>query len=248
MDTASRISPIPGLDIEFLKHLYDRGGYYHCPREGGQLVGYAGKYKVDPTDPESPELQYVGHAFYNLALLEAHPVWLSDVVGNLSQRISLAGIRPARVIGLPMGGLAIASALALKLNKAYGFPDKIVDEVATKTTREKSHLAFARHTPPTEGEKIILVEDVRNNDSSTKAARELVESFGGEVIAIACIVDRAYGRETDVGIPVISHCHFPTPQFRQDDPAVADYVANNQVVWKPKDDWGKLQEIMRAAS
>jgi orotate phosphoribosyltransferase len=44
------------------------------------------------------------------------------------------------------------------------------------------------------GQKVLIVEDVVTTAKSSMEVAELIKSFGGEVVGIACIVDRSSGK------------------------------------------------------
>ncbi|MFH0830801.1 MAG: hypothetical protein V1895_01955 [Parcubacteria group bacterium] len=87
------------------------------------------------------------------------------------------------------------------------------------------------------------MEDVCNNFSTTTDAVQLIEKAGGRLVAVMCLLNRS--REEYFGyrtrdIPVLALEHKPMPQYRQDDPAVAEDIAAGNVVWKPKEEWQRL--------
>jgi len=90
---------------------------------------------------------------------------------------------------------------------------------------------------------------------------ELIHSRGGIVVAIVCFLNRSLEIDSvyshrcipllggEIGIlsvPVVSLVRLPINEWKQDDPAVADYVAKGNVVWKPKDEWDRLMQAMSA--
>lgn len=147
-------------------------------------------------------------------------------------------------LGAPMGGLATAFVLADTLRGDFAFAEKKVTAVTTIQSREESKLILNRHElfP---GSRIIVVEDVCNNFSTTEQIKKLVEEVGCQLFGIACLLNRSEATEWN-GVPVVSLMHIPTAQWRQDDPAVAEDVAKGNVAWKPKAEWPKLQVVMSA--
>lgn len=51
------------------------------------------------------------------------------------------------------------------------------------------------------GAKIIISEDVVTTGKSTKETKKILEDLGGEVIGVACIVNRT---KEDIGMPIYS--------------------------------------------
>lgn len=221
-------------------------GYYEVSKtpEGkclSPLVGYAGRY-----DEGGQKLQYVGFVYCNFAAAERHTEILEHFSNEIDDALINAGIDTsgATFCGAPEGGKALALNLAWFNGGQYIYPEKKITALATANSREESHLVFDRHVPVA-GDEIIIVEDVCNNFSTTADLVRLIESFGARVIAIACFLNRSDkfidSFEYEAGsIPVVSLVKKAFGQFRQDDPSVVEDIEAGNVVWKPKNDWGKL--------
>ena len=249
----------PRIEIAGDRHLETLAncdGYYECPRNKGTgerlgpLVGYAGTYD----GPDGKELQFVGDVYANFAKAEPHANVLNFFAGCLAIRLDGAiGLENIDVFcGAPIGGYSLADALGLNNNIDMIKPEKKAVALKTATSREKSELVFSRHSASV-GDRIVIVEDVCNNFSTTAELIKLITRFGGTVVGIACFLNRSltvndwYSNETLVppwNIPVISLVRKRINEWRQDDPAVADDVARNNVVWKPKDEWDRLKKAM----
>lgn len=215
-------------------------GYYEClkaqnGRRLGPLVGYAGKYD----DGTGAMKQWVGDVYYNFARIEEYHHALDYFGRRLADMIAVREpVLPDYIIGAPLGGLAIAQAVARHLDRRYVFFEKKVLAVANEHEREKSVLVWGRHEME-RGSTGILVEDVCNNFSTTAAAAMLVAGGNSRIIGVACEMNRSPVALWS-GMPVHALLHIPTAQYRQDDPFVADDIAEGNVVWKPKDEWVKL--------
>lgn len=221
------------------------GGYYECPKEAGgrrlgPLVGYAGRDKDG--------MQFVGDSYVNFAVAEEWPA----VLDEWAWQFRGGGLARASVFcGAPMGGIAFAYALAKLHVVRFVYPEKKTIEVATATAREKSELVFARHSIES-GDRVVIVEDVLNNFSTTGQMISLIESAGGEVVAIAGLLNRSLTIEDEFiwqekPFSVFALVRKQIPEWRQIDPAVRGDVAKGNVVWKPKNEWSRLMESMAAA-
>jgi orotate phosphoribosyltransferase len=232
------------------------GGYYVCPKDSsgrrlGPLVGYAGRYDAQ----DGSRKQFVGDVYANFAKAEIYP----EVVRFFAQRLVVPlakAVLPQRIdafCGAPYGGYTLADTLGLvNLDQMVIKAEKKVIELATGLSREKSQLIFARHEV-VPGLSYVIVEDVCNNFSTTAELIALIEAAGGKVVAIACFLNRSlevdglFAPTIGDGLPcwpVISLVRKPIKEYRQDDPAVAEDVANNNVVWKPKNEWARLAQAM----
>lgn len=222
-----------------LEELYDLDGLYMCPKGSdskrlGPLVGYAGRYDGDK--------QYVGDLYANFAMAEQHP----DVYHRWAARMTskLTGVNVC--LGMPMGGILFAEALAYEHGCRVAFAEKKITALATDTSREKSELVLGRHTI-NPGDRVAIVEDVVNNFSTTEQAINLLRKHGANPMSVVCILNRSDRKHYDgsESLLVKSLVFRPFPQYRQDDPTVADDVAIGNVVWKPKALWEHLKTVMR---
>lgn len=249
-----------------LETLGNCGGYYACPKDSighrlGPLVGYAGKYE----GPSGEQLQFVGDIYANFAKAEVHPEVLRFFAGCLSQRLNAqVGLDVVGVFcGAPIGGYSLADALGFYNDIDIIKAEKKITHIATSNSREVSSIVFARHDVEA-GQRVVIVEDVCNNFSTTLNLVLNIRNRGAEVLAIACFLNRsltvddfytpgnitmASGRKEDLTglrIPVISVVRMPINEWKQDDPAVAEDIAKGNVVWKAKDEWARLMEAMQA--
>lgn len=229
--------------LELLRVL---GGYYECPKDEhgkrlGPLVGYAGK--------DETGLQMVGDVYANCACFEQLPF----VLGVFAEEILQSNFLHANVFcAAPMGGLAFATMLASVAKSRYVFMEKSISVLATATMREQSELIFKRHTIHA-GESVVLVEDVANNFSTTAKMVEIVESMGGHVKAIVCLLNRSlmyddhYITSGGRKIPVFALVRKEIHQWKQSDSEVAADIAAGNVILKPKDHWSKLMTAMQSS-
>lgn len=92
------------------------------------------------------------------------------------------------VVGPAMGGIIVAYELGRQLGKPAIF-----------TERVDGAMALRRGFEIKPGQKILITEDVVTTGKSSLETVEVLKSFGGEVIGIACIADRS---TTDIGLPI----------------------------------------------
>lgn len=236
-----------GNPLEVLKEC---GGYYECPKdkEGkrlGPLVGYAGKYDA----PDGTKKAFVGDVYYNFAKAEQDSEtcdsFTNGIIAQISKRIDQVDV----MLGVPMGGIILAADIARAIKCKRVFAEKKVIAVATETQREQSVLVVERHDLPARS-KVVLVEDICNNFSTTDKVVELVEKVGAKIVAIACAINRSpeeVYKKGEIVLPVISDVHVPTKQWKQEDAEVAEDIKKGNVVWKAKNEWHRLAEAMAAA-
>ena len=91
---------------------------------------------------------------------------------------------------------------------------------------------------------------IKDGGRSTQKALSLIERHGTRVLAIACAINRSfplaktYRSKSGYEIPIFSVVEVPTPQYRQDDPLVAEAIRQGNISWKPKTEWSRFDEAM----
>lgn len=86
------------------------------------------------------------------------------------------------VVGPAMGGIIVAYELGRQLKKPAVF-----------TERENGEMTLRRGFEILPGQRIIIAEDVVTTAKSSIEVAKLIKALGGEVVGIACIVDRTIG-------------------------------------------------------
>ena len=236
---------VPENPIETLKNC---NGYYESPKDEngkyiGPVVGYAKMYK----DDNGADKNMVGFVYLNFAKAEQRSEVREYFAAEISAKVAQAGLKANVVLGAPMGGLFLAGDIGRILKVRSIFSEKIVLEAADKATskREVSKMVIDRHDifP---GDRIILVEDVCNNFSTTEQMVELVRSYGAEIVGIACAFNRS-SHTAWADVPVISTCDIWFDQYKQDDAAVSEIIARGDFIPKPKLSWNALANAMEEA-
>ncbi|MDD5341706.1 MAG: hypothetical protein PHC97_04745 [Patescibacteria group bacterium] len=231
--------------LELLRQL---GGYYSCPKDPdgkrlGPLVGYAGK--------DDDGKNWVGDVYVNFVKAEEWPRVLFYFASDLEKVINKRSLEFDTFCGMPMGGIAFAEMLALVCDQEFSFMEKKVTALATATNREESRLETIRHEIKP-GQRIIIVEDVTNNFSTTGKACEVIMAQGGIPVAIVSFLNRSVSSiqqfvRGDLDIPVISLVTKAIDQYRQGDPFVEADVISGNLVRKPKAEWPRLMKAVEEA-
>lgn len=94
------------------------------------------------------------------------------------------------VVGPAMGGIIMSYELARQMSKPSIF-----------TERENGQMTLRRGFSLEKGQKVLIGEDVVTTGKSAYEAIRAVEDLGGEVVGIACLVDRSQG---DIKYPLYS--------------------------------------------
>lgn len=84
------------------------------------------------------------------------------------------------VVGPAMGGVLVSYEIARQMGK-----------VAMFTEKEGEGFVLRRGFEIKKGQKVLIAEDVVTTGKSSGGTIEVVKALGGEVVGIACIVDRS---------------------------------------------------------
>lgn len=148
--------------------------------------------------------------YLQCALALQHPEDAARFGRKIAERVrtgSGSGWVPGEidVVASPaIGGLIIGFAAAQSLNKRFIW-----------TERENGVMTLRRGFSITEGDRILVVEDVITTGGSTRECIAALESRGAKVVAAASIIDRSNGA-ADVGVPRISLLSVDIPTYTPD--------------------------------
>ena len=126
--------------------------------------------------------------YFQCALLTVEPQTSAKICQLLAEKLGALG-EADLVIGPAIGGIILAYEMARVLKLKALFAE-----------REEGEMRLRRGFRINPGEKAIVVEDVVTTGGSTREVINLVRSLGGEVVAVASLVDRSGGK-VDFGVP-----------------------------------------------
>ena len=155
--------------------------------------------------------RHSGH-YLQCARVLMEPMRASRLAQALAQKIPRdLRKRIAKVVSPAMGGLIIGH----EMGRALGTEAIFVE-------RPEGTFGLRRGFTMTEGEQVLLVEDVVTTGLSSREAIKAIEEAGGKVIAAAALVDRSAGA-VDLGVPFypLIALNFPTYAPDEVPPALA---------------------------
>ncbi|HAE43776.1 MAG TPA: orotate phosphoribosyltransferase [Clostridiales bacterium] len=120
--------------------------------------------------------------------LMQYPDRAQKVVSAVAEKVKELGIDV--IVGPAMGGIRAAYELGRQLNIRTIFTER-VDNVMT----------LRRGFEIKDGEKVLIMEDVVTTGKSSLETAAVIESFGGNVIGIGCLVDR---KISTIDLPIYS--------------------------------------------
>jgi len=122
------------------------------------------------------------------------------------------------VIAPAIGGIVVGQEVARQLNKKSIFAE-----------RADGNLTLRRGFKITEGEKVLVCEDVVTTGGSVFEVIDIVKQHGGEVVGVGMIVDRSNGK-VRFGVPQISTLQMEVVTY---EPADCPLCKDGMLVVKP---------------
>jgi orotate phosphoribosyltransferase len=127
------------------------------------------------------------------------PARSARLVGGLVPAVSAT--KPDLVVAPALGGIV----LGYELGRQLGLPSIFVERV------EGSFALRRGFEIPVAG-RIVIAEDVITTGLSTRECMACCRSLGGEIVAVACLIDRSSGK-ADLGVPLISLATLDLPTY-----------------------------------
>jgi orotate phosphoribosyltransferase len=112
-----------------------------------------------------------------------YPKYGEQIGELIARKILDAGVDVDVVVGPALGGIIVAYEVGKKLNARAIFAE-----------REDNVMKLRRGFEIHEGERVLIVEDVVTTGKSTFEVVEVVESYGGQIVGFASVINRS-GKE-----------------------------------------------------
>ena len=139
------------------------------------------------------------------AKLFVMPDQAEKVCAALAEKLAEAGVKADMVISPAIGGILMGYEVARQL----GLPNIFAE-------RENGEMTLRRGFSFEKGAKFIVTEDVVTTGGSVKEVIELVRSLGGEVVAVASLVDRSNGK-VDFGVKFVNLISMDVVSYEPED-------------------------------
>ena len=131
--------------------------------------------------------------FFQCANLLSHPLYAQQCCEALVEKMTVAGVLGAvdTVIAPALGGIVVGHEVAREMGVKSIFAEKQNDKLYLRRFNIES------------GEKIVVAEDVVTRGGRVQETIDIVKAAGGEVVAVALLVNRSGGK-VDFGYPTFS--------------------------------------------
>ena len=140
-------------------------------------------------------------AYCQMAYLQQYPDRCAEVMKAVADKVKEMDVDV--IVGPAMGGIVYAYELGRQLGKRAIF-----------TERENNVMTLRRGFEIQKGEKVLITEDVVTTGKSSMETAKVIEELGGEVVGIACIVDR---RVNEIFCPVYSAMQLEIATYEADE-------------------------------
>jgi orotate phosphoribosyltransferase len=124
-----------------------------------------------------------------------YPEYGQLLADELAKKIIAAGIRPQVVVGPALGAVHLEVFVAIALNNLLAKENGTqVRAVFAERAEDGVNFAIRRGIELTQGERVLVVEDVTTTGGSAKKVVELILKLGAEPVGVAAIIDRSSGQ------------------------------------------------------
>jgi len=160
-----------------------------------------------------PDFPKPGIVFKDITTLTKDPEGLRAAVDALVERYAESGA--TKIVGIEARGFIFGAALAYRLGVGF-VPARKPGKLPADTVRAEYELeygtdAIEMHRDAIRpGEKVLIIDDLLATGGTAKAAAELVEILGGEIVEIAFLIELTFlkGRDRLTGYDVFSLIEF----------------------------------------
>ena len=151
-----------------------------------------------------PDFPKPGILFYDITTLLQDPVGFRDAIDSLSQPFARKGIDI--VVGIESRGFIFGSAVADRLGAGFA-PVRKPGKLPSTTVRASYDLEYGSdaleiHDDAVKpGQRVLIVDDLLATGGTAKAASDLVTRLGGQVHALAFLIELGFlnGRDRLAG-------------------------------------------------
>jgi orotate phosphoribosyltransferase len=141
--------------------------------------------------------------YFQCALVLQHPDLASGLCGDLAAK--LRNLEFDAVISPAIGGIVVGQEVGRILGKRHIFAEK-----------QEGKLVLRRGFKVNSEERFIVAEDVVTRGTKVQETIDIVNSLGGKVVAVGCLVDRSVDCPPDFGCDFFSLVKLHVETFAPD--------------------------------
>jgi orotate phosphoribosyltransferase len=141
--------------------------------------------------------------YFQCALVLQHTGLASQICADLAAKLGHLDFET--VISPALGGLVVGQEVGRILGKRHIFAEK-----------QNGRLVLRRGFKVGSGERFVVAEDVVTRGTKVQETIDIVKSFGGQVVAVGCLVDRSVDQPPDFGCDFVSLVRLRVETFEPD--------------------------------
>lgn len=123
----------------------------------------------------------------------------------LADKIRTEGIKVDVIVAPAMGGVVVGYEMGRQLDVPTMFCERVDGSFALRRGFEVS-----------EGQRVLVVEDVVTTGKSSMEAVVCIESYGAKAVAVASLIDRRGNNDVSLTLPLVSLIKFNIPTYKPD--------------------------------
>ncbi|MCQ8185036.1 orotate phosphoribosyltransferase [Parvularcula maris] len=143
--------------------------------------------------------------YLNKALVSRYPEPTERLGRALAEMIGGLKEKPSAVVAPAMGAILFGYETARAMDLPFMY-----------TEREGGEFTFRRGFGLDKGQKVIVVEDIVSTGLSARECVEACQKAGGEVLGVACLIDRSGGK-AELGVPLLPLAELDIATYAPDD-------------------------------
>lgn len=155
---------------------------------------------IDPEELKNrirsvPDFPKPGILFYDITTLLQDPAGFRMAIDSLT--LPFAGQGIDLVIGIESRGFILGSAVADRIGAGFS-PVRKPGKLPSRTKRASYDLEYGSDTleihddAVRHGQRVLIVDDLLATGGTAKATCDLVRQLGGEVAAVACLIELTF--------------------------------------------------------
>ncbi len=158
---------------------------------------------------EVPDFPKKGILFYDITTLLKEKEAFAEIISQLTEPFREQKIE--KVVGIESRGFIFGTAVAQQLHAGF-VPVRKPGKLPYKTIEEPYQLEYgsdrlAIHEDAiSQGERILIVDDLLATGGTISATVNLVKKLGGDIVSVAFVIELSAlkGRDRLSGIPIVS--------------------------------------------
>jgi adenine phosphoribosyltransferase len=142
-----------------------------------------------------PDFPKPGILFYDITTLLQDAAGLRAAIDSLAEPFAASGVE--LIVGIESRGFILGAAIADRLGVGFA-PVRKPGKLPSRTVRVAYDLEYGSDAleihddAVRSGQRVLIVDDLLATGGTAKATCDLVRQLGGEVVAVACLIELTF--------------------------------------------------------